>query len=384
MPPPRSGASAVWDQTILAQPFDRQPFRQVKIPDWVQNTIGCGYTLSVMDGPGRAAAAAHGVTISEMGFVDPFYAYYDSRLLKKRSPHVPLARIDQEIAEYKRLGVRILAVYPPCLQGEVYETHPEWRRIDTNTTTIPQIDMEKFPHGGMLCLLEKRKNVFDFLQAADSFLNQGKMTTYVGDEPVTFKGPAVRVAPRPGTKVVGTFRPRSAPAGDALPAVVTQTYGKGRVVYFAAGLDAAYYLYAYPYQRLALKHALLWAAASPPPVTIEAPMCVHATLMRQTSPSQDGNERLIVHLFNDLNSTAHHALPQDDVPLREEVIPIHDIQVTFAPHYRFRRVHWEPQGIDLNADAVDSGTRVRVPRLDVHSIIVAELEPDAQNQPGGR
>ena len=32
-------------------------------------------------------------------------------------------------------------------------TTTEWRRIDTNTTKIPQIDMEKFPHGGMLCLL---------------------------------------------------------------------------------------------------------------------------------------------------------------------------------------------------------------------------------------
>ena len=88
-----------------------------------------------------------------MGFVDPFYAYYDSKLLKRRSPHVPLDRLPKDIAEYKKLGVRILGVYPPCLQGEVYETHPEWRRIATNTTEIPTIDMKKYPHGGMLCLL---------------------------------------------------------------------------------------------------------------------------------------------------------------------------------------------------------------------------------------
>src|SRR5436309_9909943 len=137
----------------MSQPFDAEPFRQVRIPAWVEETTGCGYTLSVMDSAARAAAAAHGVTISEMGFVDPFYAYYDSRLLKKRSPHVPPERLLKDIAEYKRLGVRILGVYPPCLQGEVYETHPEWRRIATNTTEIPTIDMVKFPHGGMLCLL---------------------------------------------------------------------------------------------------------------------------------------------------------------------------------------------------------------------------------------
>ena len=30
----------------MAQPFDTQPFRQIKIPAWVQETTGCGYTLS--------------------------------------------------------------------------------------------------------------------------------------------------------------------------------------------------------------------------------------------------------------------------------------------------------------------------------------------------
>ncbi len=149
----RSDDSGIWDAPIMKQPFDREVFRQVRVPDWVQETIGCGYTLSGMDSKARAAAAAHGVTISELGFVDPFYAYYDSKLLKRRSPHVPLGRLEHDIAEYKRLGVRILGVYPPCLQGEVYENHPDWRRIATNTTEIPQIDMKKYPHGGMLCLL---------------------------------------------------------------------------------------------------------------------------------------------------------------------------------------------------------------------------------------
>src|SRR4051812_3755812 len=146
-------AGGIWGAEILKQPFDSQVFREIKIPAWVQDTVGCGYTLSVMDGAARARAASHGVTISEMGFVDPFYAYYDSKLLKRRSPHVPLDRLEKDIAEYKKLGVRILGVYPPCLQGEVYEAHPEWRRIATDTTEIPAIDLKKFPHGGMLCLL---------------------------------------------------------------------------------------------------------------------------------------------------------------------------------------------------------------------------------------
>ncbi|MDB5349349.1 MAG: Beta-galactosidase trimerization domain protein [Planctomycetota bacterium] len=743
----QSPKDGIWDATIMKQPFDTQPFRQIKIPAWVQETIGCGYTLSVMDGKARANAAKHGVTISEMGFVDPFYAYYDSKLLKKRSPHVPPDRLAKDIAEYKKLGVHILGVYPPCLQGEVYETRPEWRRIATDTTEIPTIDMVKFPHGGMLCLLgpygdffidvlaeivttfpdvdafsfdglhyggvcyckncrdnyrkdakaeiprmdmndpafrryqhwadrkmenlvqrmqtrlkgikpslalvtwttnagrwghflsiprnmptrmnllldvpdqefwldetnrgttivpafanayiwattnhrvafsepyilshgnpygkdsfppqeilrrmmlaltygatpsiavaqptylqqelydcmdqvqarkpwlthkspepwaalvmsdntrnfygrsaglveerymanvlgtfratveehlpvavindwnlnsadlskykvlilpntaclddaqtaaidafvrnggglvasldtslfdeygtprnnfaladvfgadyrglidasggakedldinfaksigpdywEKRKNVFDFQQDTASFLNRGKMKTYVGPDLVTFKGPAVKVAVKDANaKISGTIRAKSIAGAPALPGVISRSHGKGRVVYLAAGFDAAYYLYAYPYERLILRHAIEWASPTPSPVQVEAPMCVHSPVMRQT---KDGADRLIVHLFNDLNTTAHHALPNEDVPLREEVVPIHDIRVTFGPQYKLRRVHLEPGGKDLEMKATLAGTTVVVPKLDVHAMVVGELEDE--------
>ncbi|HVC94277.1 MAG TPA: ThuA domain-containing protein [Pirellulales bacterium] len=732
----------------MSQPFDTDTFHEIAVPPWVEETIGCGYTLSVMDGPARQRAATHGVTISEMGFVDPFYAYYDSKLLKRRSPHVPLARLAGDIAEYKRLGVRILGVYPPCLQGEVYENHPEWRRIATNTTEIPETDLKQFPHGGMLCLLgpygdffidvlaeivtrfpdvdafsfdglhyggvcycqhcresyrkaagaeipaadmndaafrryqhwadrqmedlvrrmqtrlkgikpslalvtwttnagrfghflsiprnmparmnllldapdqefwldetnrgttivpafanayiwaatnhrvafsepyilshgnpygkdsfppqeilrrmmlalsygaapsiavaqpanlqqelydcldevirrkpwlthkrpepwaalvmsdntrnfygrsagqveerymanvfgtfraaveehlpvtvindwnlnhddlarykllvlpntacldeaqvaavrefvslggglvasldaslfdefgdarnnfaladvfgvdyrglpdsanegnqdldvnfaqsigpdywEKRNNVFDFKQDVTSLLNQGRMKTYVGGESVTFKGPAVRVATRAeSAEVIGTLRAKSVASAPEMPGVVTNTFGKGRVVYFAAGFDAAYYLYAYPYQRLALKHAVAWAASDTPPLAVEAPMCVHSTIMRQ---EKDGSQRLLVHLFNDLNTTAHHALPVDDVPLREEFVPIHDIRLTFDRRYRFTRLQLEPEGRELKFETAPTGTIVVVPRLDVHAIVVGELEGEA-------
>src|SRR5207302_7407110 len=132
--------------------------------------------------------------------------------------------------------------------------------------------------------------------------------------------------------------------------------------------------YAYPYQRLVLQHAIAWAASGPPPMVVEAPMCVHTTLMRQ---ERGGTERLIVHLFNDVNTTAFHALPTDDVPLREEVVPIHDVRVTFHPRYRFGKIHLEPEGRDLEAQPSPDGTAVVVPRLDVHSMVVAELEPVA-------
>ncbi len=737
---------AIWDGAIMSQPFDKTPFRQIQIPEWVESTIGCGYTLSGMDFEHRALAAKHGVTISEMGFVDPFYPYYDSKLLKKRSPHVPLGRLEKDIAEYKKLGVRILGVYPPCLQGEVYETHPEWRRISTNTTTIPTIDMQKYPHGGMLCLLgpygdffidvlaeivtkypdvdafsfdglhyagvcycascradfrketggeipnadlndpafrryqhwadrrmedlirrmqnrlkaikpeialvtwttnagryghflsiprnmpsrmnllldapdqefwldesnrgatvvpsianayiwattnhrvafsepylmshgnpygkdsfpghevlrrmllsvtygvqpsiavgqpknmqqsiydaldevnkrkpwithkkpeywgaillsdntrnfygrtsgavddrymsnvfgmfraameehlpmnlindwnlndeelaryrvlvlpnaaclddkqvqaidrfvqnggglvatldtsafnefgdprpkmalanvlgvqhkgligatpsaaklesldvnfakavgpdywEKRKNVFEVKLEAQSFLDEKRLRAYVGESPVTFKGPAVKAATTDSRRQIHAYmRVHGTQGGFDYPAVMARTHLKGKVVYLAAGFDSAYYLYAYPYQRIVLKQAIVWSAGKKPPVQIDAPMCVQATVMRQ---KKDG-ERLVVHLYNDVNTTAFHAFPNDDVPLREETLPIHDVTVTLDPLYSVRKVHLEPEGQELPVSKTPEGLRVVVPKLEIHAMVVCELD----------
>ena len=116
-----------------------------------------------------------------------------------------------------------------------------------------------------------------------------------------------------------------------VPAVLTRTHGKGKVVYLAAGFAAAHYLYAYPYYRLMLASAMRWAASQPPPVEVQAPMCVHATVVRQT---KEKAKRLTVHLYNDLNTTTFHGLPDNDVPLREESVPIDEIHVRFSKRYR--------------------------------------------------
>jgi hypothetical protein len=61
------------------------------------------------------------------------------------------------------------------------------------------------------------------------------------------------------------------------------------------------------------------------------------------------------------------------VPLREETLPIHDIRLTFGPEYQFGRIHLEPGGKTLEPERDSQGTTVIVPRLDVHAMVVAEL-----------
>jgi type 1 glutamine amidotransferase len=217
----------------------------------------------------------------------------------------------------------------------------------------------------------KRKGVWDLKRVVgkDSFLESQELTDLIGRSTVTFKGPVSRIKPHPTSRILATVRARDDAKSEELPAMVTNSFGAGRTVYLAAGIDAAYYLTSYPYQRLVLKQAIAWAAGSLPPVEVRAPMCVHAVTMRQ---SKEG-ERLIVHLFNDVNTTSGHGLPSEEVPLREEVLPIHDIRVTFRD-YRISRVHLEPGGSLLEVERAKGKVDVSVPRLDVHTMVVAELE----------
>jgi hypothetical protein len=77
---------------------------------------------------------------------------------------------------------------------------------------------------------------------------------------------------------------------------------------------------------------------------------------------------------NDLNSAGGHALPADDVPLREETVPIHNIELSFSLNYKIRSIRLEPQGQTLTPKTNPQGTIVTVPELVVHAMVVAELE----------
>ena len=133
-------------------------------------------------------------------------------------------------------------------------------------------------------------------------------------------------------------------------------------------LDAALWSYAYPYQRRLLTRALEWAAGGQSPISVAAPMCVQATYFTQVG--KDGR-RLVLHLFNGLNTSANHGLPVTDVPLREETVPIHGIRVRFEKDVP-RRFHVEPGGFEPTVHKDGAATVVELPPLDVHALLVGE------------
>jgi hypothetical protein len=209
---------------------------------------------------------------------------------------------------------------------------------------------------------KQRTGIATLTFADHAITSDERLRKLVPTKSVTFRGPLVKVAGVEGDCVVPvTMRPEG--MKESLPAVVVRSFGKGKVVYLAAALDAALWSYAYPYQRVLLAAAIRWAARTPPPVGVTAPMCVQSTCFAQ-------GKRTVVHLFNGVNTTANHGLPAADVPLREETLPVHGIVVTLRGEYA--SVRCEPGNQPVKVARADGVTRVELPPLELHAMVVAE------------
>jgi hypothetical protein len=195
-----------------------------------------------------------------------------------------------------------------------------------------------------------------------------RLDALVPPKSAVLRGPLVNVSPpKADAEVAARFALDNQPAAH-FPGVVVRTFGKGRVVYFAAGVDAALWSYGYPYQRRLVSRAIQWAAGADFPIKIEAPMCVQATFFEQ---DDGGARRTVIHLFNGLNSTGGHGLPQADCPLREETVPIHGIKVRFVGQTP-GRMHIEPEGIVPPVARAGNDHVAELPPLAIHSMLVVE------------
>jgi len=201
---------------------------------------------------------------------------------------------------------------------------------------------------------------------------------------------AVEATPAPGAQVLMTYNlntPEAASARHA--ALITSTFGKGRVVYFPAGIDKAMFFYPDTYMRQLLANACRWAAGDePPPVEVAGPLILAATFRRQAHEA-----RIVVHLLNDHSSYGRHSIYQKLAPLpaelqkswgfpnqselrgtwpvREEVIPLIDIKVRCRVP-GIKRATLQPENVALPLNRTDGALEVTVPKLNLHSMVVFE------------
>jgi hypothetical protein len=199
-------------------------------------------------------------------------------------------------------------------------------------------------------------------------LRDPRLDALIPNRSTVFRGPLVTVSePKNRPEVIMALKPEGWTKPD-LPGGIMRSYGKGHVIYLAAGIDAALWSYAYPYERRMLTRVVELAAGEKPSIQITAPMCVQTTFFTQ----KDGDrKRLLIHIFNGINSTANHGFPAMDVPLREETVPIHGIKVEFAIDAP-KRFHLEPGNIPLKAIEKGNGAVVELPPLELHAILVGE------------
>jgi len=148
-------------------------------------------------------------------------------------------------------------------------------------------------------------------------------------------------------------------------AVIESTYGKGKVIYLPFDLTWSFFRYGHEYLGRLLELAIREAAGAPPPVEVEAPTVVQAMTHVQ-------GDRLVVHLLNDMSSTGRSQnVAGESLYLRREVLPIHNIRVTFRDP-TLQRFLLVPGNTPLTAARTADGATVTVPNLDIHCLVVAE------------
>ncbi|WP_165226484.1 ThuA domain-containing protein [Aquisphaera insulae] len=207
--------------------------------------------------------------------------------------------------------------------------------------------------------------------------------------PLAVIASAAEVDVLPGGRVLATFSGEPRSPGKRWPAAIVSEYGKGRVVYFPVGIDKAMFFYPNTFLRRLLVNACLWAAHDvPPPAEARGPLLLCATFRRQLEV-----KRTIVHLLNHASSWGMHSIYQKVAPLpqelqkqygfpdrselrgtwpvREEVIPLHDIRVTCRVP-GVRKATLQPEGRELPLHPIDRGVEVVVPVVEMHSMVVFE------------
>ncbi len=281
------------------------------------------------------------------------------------------------VREYVRGGGGIVATGETSLCDELGRPRRDFALADVlgvsfigrpgPTEQRPQLD-ENFARTLDENFWKQRVGVARLSWTDHPLLDDSVLKQLVPSQSVQFRGPLVEVTePQGRQQAVIRMQPEGA-MGRSLPAAVARQVGKGRIVYFAAAVDAALWSYSYPYQRRLLAKAIQWAAREPAPISVRAPMCVFVTHFSQDA---GGRRRLVMHFFNGVNTTASHGLPAAEVPLREEVLPIHGIEVTFhrdAP----ARLTCEPGGRAIEQRREGDKTVVKLPPLEVHCLLVGE------------
>ena len=201
----------------------------------------------------------------------------------------------------------------------------------------------------------------------------------------------LKVAPADGSQVIGTIFDSAKPLGSyfqkdlapaipgkdtGYPAVIANTYGKGKVIYFSGQVDRLFYRIGHPdYERLLL-NSLHFVGGSPA-VTVEAPTTVEAAFFEQKE-----HKRIIIHLLNHTydqlfpapGTGSYGSFSREVFRPIGDIISVSDIQVCLQipDKAEIRKLLFISNSREVPYELNEGEVRFRVPRLDEYSAFVVE------------
>ncbi|MBI4024532.1 MAG: beta-galactosidase trimerization domain-containing protein [Verrucomicrobia bacterium] len=191
---------------------------------------------------------------------------------------------------------------------------------------------------------------------------------------VFFGANYTRVSLSPGGAVVFASTVKPATTTDALlpgdplqdtvesPAVVVNRYGRGHSVYFAPEVGRGFLQWPHPETRRLIAQML---DLGRPTLRVKAPKIVEITAFRH----KGGN--LAVHLVNLPFCTNRPPVPPIGIPVVDEVIPIHDIEVRLR-NARASKVTLPISRRKPKVRREGTTLVITVPRVDYHEVIWLE------------
>jgi type 1 glutamine amidotransferase len=186
----------------------------------------------------------------------------------------------------------------------------------------------------------------------------GTKLVHVSPRPGLAK-PALTLLPSYPSLPMEALYPRNADSG--VPMVFARSFGKGRVVYFPADLDRAFWELSTQDHSLVFRNAVLWASGVPQPMVVAGPGLVDVSYWRQ-------QRSLTAHLVNLNNPMAMRGYMREILPVGPYTV---DLQVPAGA--RINRV--QLLEADREAHVRQQGQRiiVEIPRLEVHEVVAIDL-----------
>ncbi len=152
------------------------------------------------------------------------------------------------------------------------------------------------------------------------------------------------------------------------PACVANRFGRGKAVYFGSGIDKDYLKLSFPELKWLVADAVRSVMAGEPKVSLAAPMSVELVAYER-----EGGKQMVAHLVNFQPEIGKDIVEGGEASRHQiqEILPVYDLELTVRMD-GVRKVTQQPEGQELPFVKSGSAVRVKIPRLQCHSMIVLE------------